>query len=516
MRPFSLLFVVLIAGFVISCHKTNPAITPGNPNDSTGTGNGGGTKGGSLAFANGDYVGVMTELSRYFQKPIDVHFNADSTVWAYCLFNLRVNNAWLYADSLEGKVIRVGTGNAGGPSATVYFAAIADTQVYNFSTDLSAVTGGSNGLAGNQFYFSDLQKAPLTAFVLNPSFWRANGPYPDIDGLQFTTYAYDGTITGNVTEFFENGNWLNTGPEGIPPGAPYAFPYLQIGSRVYFDGYESASPGPFIGLPYFGVLTPDGGTIMADSRSTAASLPTDPTENGYGNTPTMVKKSMPSQQACLISSFQYGVEKVTLAYNSDKSLHEMQEIQPDSLDVQYQYTEDSVVMVTSANNVAMGRVVLTNGASGLTTNMKAYGLNTDGSVAGWWNYAYTYSGLQVSKVQQTSSRSSYYSDGEYDYVYSGGNLQSISFQQHAFMTFTYDNLTPAVPGDLFWQEAVVDLPFSYQEPTTWSSFLCGVSNINVCTGINTVVASYVYDNTGKITSAMINDVPVTYQYNCPN
>jgi hypothetical protein len=84
------------------------------------------------------------------------------------------------------------------------------------------------------------------------------------------------------------------------------------------------------------------------------------------------------------------------------------------------------------------------------------------------------------------------------------------------MSFTYDNLTPEVPGDLFWQQAVIDLPLSYQEPGTWSSFVCAVSNSNVCTGINTIIASYVNDSTGKITTAEINDIPVTYQYNCPN
>jgi len=276
MRPVTLFLVVLMAVFAISCGKSS---------NSTG----GKSGGGSLAFADGDYVGVMTELSRYFQKPIDIHFGADSTVTAYCLFNFRVNNNWLYLDSLEGKVVRTGTANAGGISATVYFAATADTQVYNFSTDLSGVTGGSNGLAGNQFYFSDLRKAPATPMDLNPSSWGASGLFPDIEGIVFTTYNYDGVTGGNVTEFFENGNYLNTGPEGIPPGAPYSFPYVQTGSRVYFDGYESASPQLFVGLPYFGVIMPSGDTIMADTRSTSAIYPI-PGENGSGETPEMIKK----------------------------------------------------------------------------------------------------------------------------------------------------------------------------------------------------------------------------------
>jgi hypothetical protein len=43
-----------------------------------------------------------------------------------------------------------------------------------------------------------------------------------------------------------------------------------------------------------------------------------------------------------------------------------------------------------------------------------------------------------------------------------------------------------------------------------------VTNASVCTGYNTLPASYTYDSGGKIISGNINGGKITYQYKCPN
>ena len=153
---------MVMVGFAIGCSKSNSS--KGGSSGTTGTS-------GSLAFAGFEYEGSMTELSRQWQKPILVHFNADSTVIDYSFFYLAViGYQYTLQDSLIGKIIQMGTGTGGGPSVTVYFKDIADTQVYNFSPDLSGLTGGSNGLAANQFYFSGLTKItkPAASTMTSP------------------------------------------------------------------------------------------------------------------------------------------------------------------------------------------------------------------------------------------------------------------------------------------------------------------------------------------------------------
>lgn len=297
MKSLILSLVAVAAICVIGCKKSahQPARGTG-----TGNGGGGGTTGG-LPFGNGDYVGIFTELSRNYEKPIQIHFGADSSVKAYALFYMQLpnQNAFGPLDTIEGKVISVGTGDAGGPSATVYMTTTADTQVYNFTADLSHLQGGSNGLAGNQFYTSNLEKVPKPPDSLNGTFWGTDtarsynntldaiGAYPDIDGVAFTTYFYAGVTGGSVTEYVQQGVLLNIGPEGIPPGAPIASGYVQLGSRVYFNGCGNIS-GRIINPPYFGVIMASGDSIFADSRSYEADLPIlgNP---GYGNTPVMHK-----------------------------------------------------------------------------------------------------------------------------------------------------------------------------------------------------------------------------------
>ena len=285
MRYLVILFAMVMVGFAIGCSKSNSS--KGGSSGTTGTS-------GSLAFAGFEYEGSMTELSRQWQKPILVHFNADSTVIDYSFFYLAViGYQYTLQDSLIGKIIQMGTGTGGGPSVTVYFKAIADTQVYNFSPDLSGLTGGSNGLAANQFYFSGLTKITKPAASLAGSFWTCDSStennatkgspwYPDINGTQFGSNSF--------CTYFRNGGQAETGV--VPNQTAVTFEYFQYGSRVYFYGYNEIRPE---GIPYWGIISDDGNTIYADTEAfTVARVPiygqTDDYYGDAGNPPVMHRK----------------------------------------------------------------------------------------------------------------------------------------------------------------------------------------------------------------------------------
>jgi hypothetical protein len=282
MRYIVLFFATVMVGLVIGCSKS-----------SSSSKGGGGSKGGTFAFSGYQYEGFMTQLSREWQKPIMVQFNSDSTVTDYCFFYLNVNNNWLSIDSLTGQILSVGTGSGGGPSVTVYFKATADTQVYNFSPDLSGVNGGSNGLASNQFYFSALTKITKTAASLSGSYWTSdtskeqNGTYgspwyPDINGVQFNS--------NGTTNYVRNGGPVEIGV--VPNDTLVYIKYWQYGNRVYFYGYnENYNEG----IPYWGVISDDGNTINADTEDfTIARVPNYDQTNDYygdaGNPPVMHRR----------------------------------------------------------------------------------------------------------------------------------------------------------------------------------------------------------------------------------
>ena len=282
MRLLSLLLLAVMTSLMISCSKSSSS--PG-----------GGKAAAAFPFGNNDYVGTFTELSRTYQKPMLLHFGADSSVTAYAVFYLSVNGQPYLQDSLEGKIVRVGTGNDGNPAATVYMAATADTQVWTFTPDYASVNGGSNGLASNQFYATVLQKAPTKPASLENTFWTTDssktiandGYYPDIDGTTF--------LAGGATEYTQNGAQLNTGPEGIPPDQTIKYSYVQTGAMVNFYGAGINPNYVIIPIKYFGVISPDGNTIIADTRDINARLPLEEygsSEYGeYGNPPEMHKHS---------------------------------------------------------------------------------------------------------------------------------------------------------------------------------------------------------------------------------
>jgi hypothetical protein len=264
---FFALFASLIC--VIGCGKT--ASKPAGIIDSTNTGGGGsGTGSGgknTLTFAGNEYTGVMTELSRYWNKPFVIDFNADSTVNVFCDFYLVAGNHAFTDDSLPGKIFKISSGVGGGLLVDVSYPDIADTQEYTFTADLTGLTGGSvgaqsGGLASNQFIFSGATLWTKPGMSVAYSTWATdtivssdatNGlpEFPDINGISFTDTA---------TSYYRlpYGQILS----GIAPNTfVLEADYRQINARVNFFGYDEVS-GKL--LEYFGVLSNDGNTMLCD------------------------------------------------------------------------------------------------------------------------------------------------------------------------------------------------------------------------------------------------------------
>src|SRR5450631_2090077 len=85
MRSFFHLLSLIMVLFMAGCSKTN-----NSGNGGSGTGGTGGTKA-NYAFANTEYNGISTQVSEYYQKPLAIHFNADSTVSAFSCFGWSLN-----------------------------------------------------------------------------------------------------------------------------------------------------------------------------------------------------------------------------------------------------------------------------------------------------------------------------------------------------------------------------------------------------------------------------------------
>jgi hypothetical protein len=290
---FPLITMMVLA--MAACSKSNSKNPPGNGGtDSTGNGTGTGGNGtgaskANYAFANTEYNGLSTQVSEYYQKPIAIHFNTDSTVSAFSCFGWSLGGASLVLhDSIHGKITAVGSDGSGGTIISVTFDSTGDKQVMTISADKSGLTGGS--ISGSpapgavQFQFVGLKLFPSTPVSVGGT-WSGDSVavgsgfysyyYPDVATFSFfvdTTKGASGT-----TGYLRNGLPY---PDGIGVQPTYA-KYWQYGSRVYFYGLNE-NYGYLI--PYFGVLSADGRMMYVDTQDfSSARLPVPfQTTDAYG------------------------------------------------------------------------------------------------------------------------------------------------------------------------------------------------------------------------------------------
>jgi len=260
-----LINVILFITSVIFLGACNKNDLP-NP-DGTG---GSGSNSSAYFFENTDWTGVANTYGQTYQQPFYLHFNGDTTVSVYALFSW-VTSATDYTivqyDSVVGKITNIDTETNSQTTISVTYPASNDQQIFHFQ-DKTNLSGGSIATSpatiSAQYSFI-LQLNPATIPSVNGTSWNTdkmvntgttNGMYefPDINGISF--------IENNKMTYFRNGKTTTY----TPPTQDQLLieGYKQEGPKIYFAGFNEEQD---LLIQYFGVLSADGQSILADCRN---------------------------------------------------------------------------------------------------------------------------------------------------------------------------------------------------------------------------------------------------------
>jgi hypothetical protein len=217
-------------------------------------------------FANTEWTGLAGTYGQTYSQPCYLHFNGDTTVAVYVLFNMYSGTDVFNQDSMIGKITAIDTVTGGQTTISVNFPLTNDQQVYTI-TDKNKLQGSPSATtlaaAGTQFTTS-AELCPAIIPSVKGSNWNTDkmtdgGPtdgmyeFPDIS---FLTFGSDGN-----TSYVRNGKIITyTPPE---QDLLVLYEYNQTGPRLYFAGYNETTDKLLV---YYGVLSPDGKTIWADTR----------------------------------------------------------------------------------------------------------------------------------------------------------------------------------------------------------------------------------------------------------
>src|SRR5450432_787184 len=253
-------YLFLAALFITSCKKDNTM--PTGPNANSGN-----------FFANTEWTGLTVTYGQSYQKPCYLHFNGDTTVTIYALFNWVIGATVEGIDSVVGKITSIDVSNSALVTINVNFPFTNDQQTYTI-TDKKSLKGGSTSTSMSTPYtvFSmQLDICPTAIEDISVTPWGTDkitevGPtqgmyeFPDINGVSFNA---DGT-----TSYTRGGRPVSYSP----PDQQQALlqKYTQIGYRVYFGGFNESIDRL---LGYFGVITADGSKILADTRASGSRIP---------------------------------------------------------------------------------------------------------------------------------------------------------------------------------------------------------------------------------------------------
>jgi hypothetical protein len=274
---------------VIACLFTAIILLIGCGKEKAKNPGGTGGKASAYFFENTEWTGVMNSYGQEYQQPCYLRFNGDTTVSVYALFYWVLDGVHLsYYDSAVGKITSIDTLTQGMTTVKVNFTFTSDQQVYTI-TNKKTLKGGSIATS-TAFYYNvfspTLELCPAVIPSIAGSTWKTDkitglGPaagmnaYPDLNDFSFSSDGSRSTI------YYRNGKIVTfTDPTQVKQ-----YVYYQFGSRVYFAGYNETTDKL---IPYFGVLSPDGKTIWADSRNhTDGRLPNYlQTHNWYGDAGT--------------------------------------------------------------------------------------------------------------------------------------------------------------------------------------------------------------------------------------
>jgi len=253
MKKISTICILFLLIIFSACTKDNPA--PGTSGSQSG-----------YFFANTEWTGTAATYGQLYQQPCYLRFNGDTTVSVYVLFTWMLNSNYVDADSAVGKITGIDTVTNGITTIQVSFPRTSDQQVYYITNQnsLKSTSASNSTVLYNNAYSTNLQRCPATVPSVKGTSWNTNkmvgGPtdgmyeFPDISSFSFGT--------NNSTEYTRNGHIITYTPTDHIQLLLYE--YNQQGPRVYFAGFNETNS---LLIGFYGVLSADGKTILADTRA---------------------------------------------------------------------------------------------------------------------------------------------------------------------------------------------------------------------------------------------------------
>jgi hypothetical protein len=259
MKVFNILCrFIIIASITIapSCKKQHDNPKPNPP--------GGGA--GLYSFANTEWTGVAGTYGQTYQQPCYLKFNGDTTVVLYALFHWFIGNDDDQLDSVTGKITAVDTSAPGATTIQVTLPFTHDQQVWTISNQnllVGSAAVNSPAIASTEFSLH-LQLCPAAVPSMKGTSW-----FTDISTITSGTKVVDFPDLGimsfdenNQISYIRNGKIVTYTPPTQDQLVKEGF--SQRRWLVYFAGYNEEKD---LLIQYFGVLSADGETLLADTRA---------------------------------------------------------------------------------------------------------------------------------------------------------------------------------------------------------------------------------------------------------
>jgi hypothetical protein len=247
---------IIILSCLTGCKKDKPT-TPGGP---------GGKPVSAYFFENTEWTGACHTLSQQYDLPCYLRFNGDTTVSVYALFYWTLGGSFQAVDSVVGKITGIDTVKGGVTTINVTIPLTGDMMVYtitNKNTIAGSTTTGSTASGYNTFS-PHLQLCPAPVSSLKATSWSSKKmtgggatdgmyAYPDLATFSFGDSSQEYTRSGAIV--------IYTPTDHIQI---LLMAYSQKGSRIYLSGFNEDKD---LLIGYFGVLAPDGATMLVDARA---------------------------------------------------------------------------------------------------------------------------------------------------------------------------------------------------------------------------------------------------------
>jgi hypothetical protein len=243
--------VLIAIASLTACKKAGSPAGPGN------------NRGPAYFFANTEWTGTIHTVSEEYDQPCYLRFNGDTTVSVYSSFIWILGGVAQYVDSTVGHITKIDESGAATIIA-VTFPQSGDQQEYSITgqnTLLGGSTAASTANVDNTFNPS-LQRCPPTTASVAGTFWSSKkmvgGPtdgmyaYPDVQTFSFND--------NNTTTYYRNGHIITYTPTDRLQ--ILLEEYNQHGPMINFAGFNEEQD---LLMGYFGVLTPDGKSMLVNS-----------------------------------------------------------------------------------------------------------------------------------------------------------------------------------------------------------------------------------------------------------